>query len=289
MPKKSKLTTRSGLTSLYFSVLLLSTNGLFARSINLDATSITVLRSMIAAAGILLLLLLQRRGLRLPNLKATIVTLSLGVCLGLHWITFFHSMQVSSVTVGIVSLFSYPVVTVLLEPCFGARTLQKRDIVAAILVFSGVAIMATAKDEQQGDLLTGVFWGVSSAILFALRNVSQKYWLHHIASGNIMLYQVCAVAVLFMAFADWHDIHSLDTHNWLLLIILGLACTAGAHTLLSISLKQLAAKSVALISCLQPFLASLLAWLVLSEAPSLQIVIGGVLVVSVAAYESLYK
>lgn len=289
MPKKSKFTTRSGFTSLYLSVLLLSTNGLFARSINLDATSITVLRSMIAAAGILLLLLLQRRGLRLPNVKTTIVTLSLGVCLGLHWITFFHSMQVSSVTVGIVSLFSYPVITVLLEPHFGARALQKRDIVAAILVFSGVAVMATTKNEQQGNVLAGVFWGVSSATLFALRNVSQKYWLHHVASGNIMLYQVAAVALLFAVFADWQSIHHLNSHNWLLLTILGLVCTAGAHTLVTISLKRLAAKSVALISCLQPFLASLLAWLVLSEAPSPQIVIGGLLIVSVAAYESLYK
>lgn len=283
------LSQASGLTTLYLSIVLLSTNGLFARSIALDATSITCLRSLVAALGIFILLRLQQRPLRLPDFRSASISLLLGVFLGLHWLTFFKSMQVSSVTVGIVSLFSYPVITVLLEPCFGSRKFHLRDIAAAILVLVGVAIMATARDGSQGDVQMGVFWGLASALLFALRNVSQKYWLHHVPSASLMLYQVAITAAMLLYFTDWQTVSATTARDWLLLIILGLVCTAGAHTLVAMSLKKLPAKSVALISCLQPFLATLFAWLVLNEVPGVQVIAGGLIVVGVAAYESLQK
>jgi drug/metabolite transporter (DMT)-like permease len=54
-------------------------------------------------------------------------------------------------------------------------------------------------------------------------------------------------------------------------------------------MKQLPVKSVALISCLQPVIAALLAWYVIKEIPNLSVLIGGGIVLSVAAYESLQK
>lgn len=285
----SNSTHQSGLLPLYLSVMLLSLNGLFARSIALDATSITQLRSVVAALGLLVLLSLQGSRLRLHDARTAGITLVLGLALGIHWLTFFQSMQVSSVTVGMVSLFSYPVITVLIEPLFKGGRFHRSDIVAALLVFAGVAIMATAGGDQQGNVRAGVFWGLVSALFFSLRNVSQKYWLHHVSSGSIMLYQVCAIAVALSVFADWSQVAILPARDWLLLVLLGLFCTAGAHTLLSMSLKRLSAKSVALISCLQPFLASLFAWLILDEAPGLQVTAGGLLVLAVAGYESLKK
>jgi len=279
----------SGLTTLYLSIVLLSTNGLFARSINLDATSITCLRSLIAAVGIFILMRLQRRSLRFPDRRSALLALGLGVFLGLHWVTFFQSMQASSVTVGVVSLFSYPVLTVLLEPCFGTRRLAARDILAAVAVLVGVAIMATASDDQTGSIQAGVLWGVTSALLFALRNVSQKYWLHHVPSASLMLYQVGVTSVMLLLFTHWQQIAVIPGRDWLLLLVLGLVCTAGAHTLVAMSLKKLPAKSVALISCLQPFLATLFAWAVLGEIPGGQVIVGGLIVIGVAAYESLHK
>ncbi|WP_246434536.1 DMT family transporter [Teredinibacter haidensis] len=278
-----------GLLPLYLSLLLLSVNGLFARSIDLDSTSITHLRSVIAAAALLALLLLRGTPLRLPCRRTAITVYGLGILLGLHWVTFFKAMQVSSVAVGIIALFSYPVITVLIEPLFQHRKPKWPDLAAALLVLTGVAIMVSGQDTGLGNIREGVFWGACSAFLFSLRNTSQKYWLHHIPSSGLMLHQVIATALMLSVFTDWSRVANLNSHNWLLLALLGLICTAGAHTLLSLSLKNLAAKSVALISCLQPVLASALAWLVLAETPSTEIILGGLVVISVATYESLKR
>ena len=82
---------------------------------------------------------------------------------------------------------------------------------------------------------------------------------------------------------------TLAAADFLKLVLLGIISTAVAHTLLIYSLKQMPAKSVALISCLQPLIAAILAWYVINEIPNMSVLIGGGMVLSVAAYESVQK
>ncbi len=111
-----------GLLVLYIAVFLLSLNGLFAKLIPLDALSITQLRSVIAVFGFLAFGLVRKRKLRVKNLKQQFGVAFLGgLLLGLHWITFFHAMQVSTVAIGMLSLFSFPIMTILLEPLFNKK------------------------------------------------------------------------------------------------------------------------------------------------------------------------
>jgi len=290
---------RPGLLTLYSSVILLSINGLFAKSIPLDSTSITLLRSIIAFAGLSALFCFRGLSFRPGNLRTAGLTYLLGFMLGLHWLTFFQAMQISTVAIGIIALFSYPVITVLIEPLFRKSWPQKADLFAALTVFLGILVMMSSQrfasigptnvDTSQGNIAAGISWGLLSALLFSLRNTCQKYLIAHVPSTRIMLHQVLAVSLMLILFADWQSIPTLSSFSWLLLAALGLICTAGAHTLLSISLKHLQAKSVALIGCLQPLLAAIFAWLVLQEQPSMEIMIGGAIVLSVAAYESLRK
>ena len=77
--------------------------------------------------------------------------------------------------------------------------------------------------------------------------------------------------------------------DWFKVVLLGILSTAGAHTLLVFCMKQLPVKSVALISCMQPVIAALLAWYIIKETPGASVVIGGGIVLSVSVYESLQK
>ena len=81
----------------------------------------------------------------------------------------------------------------------------------------------------------------------------------------------------------------LDSLDIFKLVLLGLLSTATAHILLSFRLKQLPAKSVALIGYLQPVIAALLAWYVIKETAPLSVIIGGGMILSVSVYESLQK
>jgi len=282
--------SKQGLSVLYVAVLLLALNGLFSKLIPLDATTITQLRSALAAITLLIFAIVNKRQFKLDSKRQYIGIYAIGAFLGLHWISFFHSMQVSTVAIGMLSLFTYPMITVLLEPFYTKQKILISDVFAALVVLLGVFIMLGDKITAfDSDIAQGVFWGVISAFLFALRNLLQKFYYPEVSSDRLMLHQVLAVAIMLLVFIDYPSALSLTINDWLTLLLLGVISTAAAHTLLSYSLKRLAAKSVAMISCLQPFIATLFAWLLLNEEPTNAVLIGGCIIVSVALYESLKK
>lgn len=283
-------TSVRGLSSLYLAVFLLSLNGLFAKLIPLSAISITELRSAIAAVAFLTFCRFQKRTLRLESLKQFLGVYFLGVLLGVHWVTFFQSMQVSTVAIGMLSLFSFPVVTILLEPLFAKERLKLRNAFAGVLVLIGIAVMVSQDlRDIQGSVVQGVFWGVLSALLFSLRNLIQKYHFSQVPSDRLMFHQVLAIAVMLLPFLNMQKAFTLTGVNWITLLLLGVLSTATAHTLYTYSLKLLPAKSVALIGCMQPLVASILAWFVMSEMPQANVAFGGLIILSVAMYESVQK
>jgi len=282
--------SRFSLPALYLAIFLLALTGLFAKLIPLNAISIIQLRGIVATVCLALFSLLQKRSLRLTGARTYAGVYALGLLLGLHWVTFFHAMQVSSVAVGMLSLFSFPMITIMLEPLFARQRMKAGDFVAGLIMLAGLVTMVGQDvTDLQGPVMQGVAWGVFSAVLFALRNLFQKYHFNHVASDSLMFHQVVAVGLMLAIFVDYPQVRALDSVDLLKLVLLGILSTAGAHTLLVFSMKQLPVKSVALISCLQPVIAILLAWFVIKETPGVSVLIGGGIVLSVAAYESLQK
>ncbi len=282
--------SRQSLSILYVAVLLLALNGLFSKIIPIDAVSVTQLRSVVAVLTLLLFAILQGRRYRLDSREQYIGIYLIGMIMGLHWISFFHSMQVSTVAIGMISLFTYPIITVLLEPFYTKQKIRLADIFAGILVLVGVLVMVEDDlDHFDSSVVQGVIWGVISAFLFALRNLLQKYYYADVSADRLMLHQVAAIALMLLVFVDYPTVLEFEANDWLMLLLLGAISTATAHTLLSYSLKHLPAKSIAMISCLQPLFATLFAWLLLDETPTQAVVLGGLIIVSVALYESFKK
>jgi len=74
-----------------------------------------------------------------------------------------------------------------------------------------------------------------------------------------------------------------------LLLLLGIVFTAVPHTLFAHGLLHLKAKTASLIACVQVVYAAVFAVLFLGELLSLNIVIGGLVIVLAAMFESLPK
>lgn len=281
---------RAGLLVLYASILLLALNGFFAKIIPLDAVTITQVRSVVACLGLFLVLYLQKTPLRLASFRQYVGVYGLGFLLCIHWITYFHSMQVATVAVGMLAMFSYPVITVLIEPLFKKQLPKLIDIAAACVVLAGVFLMVS-DDILSGNLdsgaFLGAFWGVVSAFIFSLRNTSQKYLFPHVNSISLMGHQTLAVSIMLVPFINIPAVQSLSLETWGLILLLGCLSTAMAHTFLSMSLKRLPAKTVGLISCNTPVFGAAIAWMVLDETPTSMVFVGGAIILSVAIWETV--
>lgn len=274
------------LVCLYVTNIVMGVNGIFSKVIPLNAITITELRSLIAAIALGAFALLQRRSLRLESPRQYAVVLGLGVLMAMHWSSFFHAMQTSTVAIGILAHYSYPVLTVIAEPLLNKRLPALSDLFAGMAVFAGVALMVP-EWTIGSDVFIGVMFGLLSAVTFGARNILQRRWLQNTSSSSVMFYQLMTVAIVTAPFMDFAGVSDLTITNWQLLLLLGVVSTAFTHTLVAMSLRALSAKTVSLVSCLQPPTAIFLSWLILSEVPSLNTVIGGMIILATATYESI--
>lgn len=274
----------TSLLYLHLAAFLFGGTTLFAKLIELPAIDITVYRTAIACLALTVLLLIQRKKLALQCLKDYVIITLLGIIIGLHWVTYFASMQMAGIAIGVISLFTYPVITVLLEPLFSKSRLQKSDVVCAILVLTGIYLLIPEADL--GNQVTlGVLVGVTSGALFSLRNILQKYHFTGYGGSQTMLYQTLVASLMLCAFISVPPAELSNNHIGLLLFA-GIIFTALPHALFSSSLRHLSATTAGLICCLQPLYATLLAFMLLSEKPSVVTLIGGLLVVSAALFET---
>ena len=80
------------------------------------------------------------------SVKDYFIGIGLGAIMALHWVTYFASMQYASISVGIIALFTFPVITVLLEPFFEKIKICWQDIVSALVVLMGIWLIVPSID-----------------------------------------------------------------------------------------------------------------------------------------------
>ena len=83
------------------------------------------------------------------------------------------------------------------------------------------------------------------------------------------------------------DLFGQSSDNLLKLLLLGVVFTALPHSLLANSLRTISAKSVALIGCLQPVIGTVIAFLLINDQPSIQVIVGAVIVLVGAVSETI--
>jgi drug/metabolite transporter (DMT)-like permease len=275
---------RKSLAGLHIANVLLAGTGLFAKLIDLPAVDIISRRCLLAAVFLLLIGIALKRRFVLSGARDWLFMLLCGLLMCVHWVTYFHAMQVSTVAIGMIALYTYPVMTVLLEPLWHAQRPRRADILCAVVVLAGVYLLAPGASLHSGAAL-GVMWGLVSAAAFTLRNMVQRHCLRSYRGDTAMLYQ-CLIA----GAAAWPFVRypaaELGSMTWLYLAVLALVCTAVPHSLFAGALRALQAKTAGLISCMMPVYGVALAWLVLGERPSAATLCGGMIIVAAAAYES---
>jgi drug/metabolite transporter (DMT)-like permease len=280
---------KRSLINLHVTVMLLGGTALFAMLVPLSALDITFGRSLPACLFLFAYVKLSGESLRLNCSKDYLIAAGLGIIMAVHWVSYFAAMQYSSVSVGIIALFTFPVITVLLEPFFEKIRLVWQDLASAIVVLVGI-YMIVPDVSLNNDITLGVLIGVFSAFLYAIRNLLHRQYFCHYSGAKAMAYQIAIICPCLIWFVS-DDFFSLqgafDMHTAVLLLLLGSVFTALPHALVAASLKHLRAKTFSLVACMQPFYGVVFAIIVLSESPTWQTLVGGVLVISAAVYETI--
>lgn len=277
---------RKSLWSVHAAVVLLGLTALFSRIIPLSALDITFGRSVIACLCLFLLLKISGKSLRLNSYRDLSIGILLGVIMAAHWVTYFAAMQFSSVSVGMIALFTFPVITVLLEPFFEGIKLVWQDIASTLIVLLGIYLIVP-DTSIENDVTLGILVGVLSAFLYAVRNLVHRKYFSQYSGAHAMTIQTFVI-ILCLLFFTSEQLYQISMETLLWLVVLGSICTAAPHAMIASSLIHLRAKTFSLIACAQPIYGVIFAMVLLNEQPTLKTLMGGLLVISAAVYETVH-
>jgi drug/metabolite transporter (DMT)-like permease len=265
-----------GLIGIHTAVLLFGLAGLFGKFLDLPAWSIVLGRTVFAAAALGVVIVFGK-AVHLPRTPRTVFLFAIqGVLLAVHWITFFHAIQVSSVAVGLLAFSTFPVFITLLEPWWFNETPRGTDVVTALMVVAGLGVMV-APEPVGGRMVAGVLWGGLSGFTFAVLSLLNRQWAASVSPVAIAFYQngFAALSLAPMIFIVNLRIQPVDL-GWLAL--LGVVCTAAAHALFIHGLKTVRAQLAAVIACLEPVYGIALAHVLLNETPTGHTLCGGAII-----------
>lgn len=274
--------TRRGLANANIATLFFGLAGVLGKLSGLPAPLITLGR--VIFAGVALGAWAGATGISLrPRARRDFALLALqGVILALHWTAFFQAIVVSNVAIGLLAFSSFPLFTAALEPLLLRQRPSPPEIVAAMLILPGIYLLVP-RFSLDDHATQGVLWGLLAGATFALLSVVNRGLASRYPSVMLSLYQdgIAALVLLPTAF-----ILPLDTvftlRGLVILVALGLFCTALAHTLFIASLRDITAQLASVIAALEPVWGILFAWLALSATPTPRTLLGGALIVGAA-------
>ncbi len=209
----------------------------------------------------------------------------LGALLAIHWVAFFHAIQLSTVAVGVLTFSSFPLFVTLLEPWFFHERRRWLDLFTAVLVVAGLATIVPSFNFGN-NVTQGTFWGIVSGFVYAIlcllnrRLVATQSALALTAGENFVASLVLFPLVLWEGALP-------SPREILLLAILGVVCTALAHFLFIKSLKHVRAQLASVVTALESVYAILFAMLLLGEVPSLRTLAGGVVILGAVVVATL--
>lgn len=273
------------LFKLHLAVLLFGLSAMLGRLIAVPAVLVAGVRVLFSSAALGLLCLVRHTPAALHTRRDVLLAVGTGVVLAAHWTTFFMAIQYASVALGTLTYATFPLFVTFLEPLIFRERLQPRSVARAALLLAGVLI--TVPSFSLADRATvGVLWGMVSSLCYAVMTLANRRLSARYPARIVCLWeQGTAAVVLLPAFflmpSHWtaRDIGAVA--------VLGLVCTALAHSLYVAAQKRVKAQTAGLISGLETVYGILYALVFLGEAPTLREVAGGVVILGVAALSSL--
>ena len=275
----------ANILQLNLAVLLISTSGVLGRYITLDPVVTIFYRCLIAVVVFYLYCRWKNIYLKIENRHHLLKLILGGILMGAHWITYFYSLQFSSVAIALLSLFTYPVITAFLEPILFKTKFDKVHIALGLLVLAGIYFLSP-KFDLENDYFIAVIFGIASAIFYSLRNLLMKREVNRYNGSALMFYQILVVSILLVPSVFYSEFEMV-LGQWKPLLVLAVLTTCIGHTLFLQSFKNFSITTASIMSSIQPVYGIALGAIFLSEIPTIKTAIGGALIISAVVIESL--
>ena len=205
-----------------------------------------------------------------------------GVVLAVHFVGFFLSMRLTSVTAGTAIVATQPIFAAFFVKLTGGH-IPKKAWLGMLISFSGVLVV-TGIDLQldRKSFLGDIAALVSGALAAAYMLIGSKAQQHlETTSYTTICYFVCAMTALPMAIFLGYEIINFDAKEWWILLGLILGAQILGHTMFNLTLKRVSPAVVSMIVFFEVPVAALLSFIFkIGKEPTLSIIPGVILILT---------
>jgi len=279
------------LTSLHLMVVILGLTGVFGKLISLDAIHLVWYRMGIAFVSLALFLFFKKQLFSISK-QNFFGILGVGALVTLHWLCFFQSIKVSTVSVAVVCLATSSLFSALIEPLFFKRKLLAYEVIMGIIVLGALAfIMGT--DTQY---IWGYFYGIMAAFLGTLFTLFNAKYIKKVGAAQITMIEMFAGVIIISCLLLFQQDYAVFTTlisatDFTYLLILGTVCTALVFVWMTEIMRHITPFSLIMGINMEPIYSILLALLIFKESEFMNplFYIGGSIIIGVIFLEGYLK
>lgn len=276
---------------LHLTVFIWGFTGILGKLISIPAVPMVWYRVMIGALTLLPYLWIKKIDYKVSRQHLIKLFLTGGV-LAAHWIFFFHSIKISTVSVALVCLSTVTLFTAILEPIVKKQRIQRSDIFIGLCIVLGIYLIF----KFEGGYTEGIIFGISAAIAASIFSTANSTFVQKIPATIIGFYELMAAWIMisiYLLCTNPAEFPSFDlrTSDWLYLVLLGTFCTSFAYAAGVSVMRSISAFRVALASNLEPIYGIVLAYLFFAETETMTggFYLGAILILTAVFLYPIYK
>lgn len=245
---------------LHITVLVWGFTGILGALITVSAVNLVWYRVLIASIALFIYFKLKGKPLKVTK-QQLIQYLSTGALVGLHWLLFFQSIKVSTVSVTLVCLSSLTLFTSVLEPIIKKQRMAPIDLISGVVIIIGIGLIFTF----ESNYILGIILGLSCSLIASLFSIINSNLVQKNDATTITFYEMIGafvwISIYILLFGKIDNSFILDKADFIYLMLLGTVCTAAAYAAGIAVMTELSAFKVALVTNLEPVYGIILAWL----------------------------
>lgn len=265
-------------------VLLIAFSSLFGKLITLPALTLVVGRIFFSSMFLFIFFNYKKETTQLTKrIEHTYLAL-MGLILVIHWYTFFQSVHLSTIVIGLLTFSIFPLLVPYLEPYFFKEKLKLSDIIIANIMFCGILLIVpnlSIKTATIQGMLYGFITGSTYANLSLInRKCTEKY-----CSLVISLYEQAVTTTLLLPFL-FTEPPNFTINDILLLMVLGTIFAVIAHELFIHGLKNIRKRTSCLIAYFEPVYGIIIATITIHAIPTVNEIFGAVIILGTVLYHT---
>jgi drug/metabolite transporter (DMT)-like permease len=261
--------TRTDYFKLHFIVLLWGFTAIGAKLISIPAVEMVFYRTLLAAIGMGMVILFNK-GVFTVSTGDFVKIFFTGFIVGIHWLTFFRSGQVSNPSTSLVGFATCSLWAALLEPIANRKKIDILEIGLGLVVVGGLALIFSFNFQYKTGLILGIISGLTAA-MFSVINAKIAV---RVSAHTITFYEMIGAFIsvcLFLPYYQQHFTEDGQLHltpvgtDWLYIAILAWACSVYAYSVAINLTKKMSVFFIQLTLNLEPVYGIIMAIIIFGQ------------------------